>query len=99
MNRGWHRNPLHAGVHELQHGHLGSRVLHGNSVGPQAHSTLAPFWDWLIALDTREVTDQDLLGESERASQALPTPWNPLLETVVGFSNQIQHFNLHPLNQ
>jgi len=69
------------------------------SVGPQAHGALAPFWHWLITVDAREVTDQDLLDESERAAQALPAPGNTLFETVVGFSNQIQHFNHNPLNR
>ena len=72
MDRAGHRHPLLAGLHELQHGHLGGRILHGHPVRTQRQHRFAPLPD--LGLPVVHVRNQDLFGQGEAAPELLPGP-------------------------
>ena len=57
------------GGHELEQRHLRGGVLHGDAVGVEVGVALAAHQ--LLALRVDEVVDEDLLGEGQRAAEAL----------------------------
>jgi hypothetical protein len=57
-----------AGHHELQDGHLGRGVLHGDAVGGQIEEALAPLKGLVLGVD--HVGEQDLLAQGQRPAQA-----------------------------
>ena len=61
-----------AGGHELQQRHLRGGVLHGDAVGVEVGVAAAALE--LLALGVGEVVDEDLLGERERAAEAVDGP-------------------------
>ena len=63
MDGGGHRHAGQPAADELQHGHLGSGVLHGHTVGPQPQVS-APTVDILV-VGVIQVTVHNLLGQSE----------------------------------
>ena len=64
-----HGDLRQAGGHELQQGHLGRGVLHGDAVGVEVGVALAAHQ--LLARRVDEVVDEDLLGQRERSPEAL----------------------------
>ena len=75
MHGGGHRHLGQPGGHELQQRHLGGGVLHGHPVGVEVGVAAASLE--LLAAAGREVVDQDLLGEGERAAEALAPERRP----------------------
>ena len=70
-----------AGGHELQQGHLGGGVLHGDAVGVEVGVALAAHE--VLALRVEEVVEEDLLGERERPAEALAADGGALGERGV----------------
>ena len=69
VDGGGHGGLVAAGLHELQDGHLGGGVLHGHAVGAQGQGGLAALQ--FLVLRDRPDGRRDLLGQGQRAAQAL----------------------------
>ena len=87
MHGGGHGDLGQAGGHELQQRHLGGGVLHGDAVGVEVGVAAAPLD--AAGLGVAEVVDQDLLGEGERATEALAAERDPLGEAAVDAVDQL----------
>ena len=83
----WSQWTVEPGCHELQQGHLGRRVLHGDPVGPQIDIGAAAFD--LFVLGVVEVVEEDLLGEREAPSQPSPPDGDPLGQAVVDRGDEL----------
>lgn len=64
MDGGGHRHLGQTAADELEHGHLGRGVLHGDAVGPQPQVRAAAVD--VLAMGVIEVAVHDLLGQGER---------------------------------
>jgi len=72
VHGGRHRDLLPPRLHELEQRHLARRVLQRHAVHAQAELRLAPAP--LLLVEVVGVRDEDLLGEGERAPEALASP-------------------------
>ena len=81
MHGAWHRCGGKSGSHELQQRHLRSCVLHGNSVWGEVCITATAFH--FLCLWLRQVVDQNLFSEGERATKSLAANRYVCCELVV----------------
>src|SRR5947209_4350291 len=83
-----------ASMHELQHGHLGGRILHGHPVWPQRQHRFAPLPD--LRLPAVHVGDQDLFGQGEATPELLTGPGHSVRHLRIQFFDKFNSHNLSP---
>ena len=81
MNRTRNRNLFLSRLHELQHGHLRSCILHRHAIRTEKQHGLATLPD--LRIKVVGMRNQDLLSQRQRAPEFLP-----------GLGDHVRHFGI-----